>query len=61
MTAEKLSDPEQVKQHEQSIPLGRVGHPQDIANAALFLASDGASFATGSSFVIDGGELLSAS
>ena len=57
MTAEKLSDPEQVKQQAQSIPLGRVGQPQDIANAALFLASDDASFATGASFVIDGGEL----
>jgi NAD(P)-dependent dehydrogenase (short-subunit alcohol dehydrogenase family) len=45
----------------QRIPLGRVGQPQDIANAALFLASEDASFATGASFVIDGGELLSAS
>jgi NAD(P)-dependent dehydrogenase (short-subunit alcohol dehydrogenase family) len=36
-------------------PLGRVGQPIDIANAALFLASDEASFATGAVFVIDGG------
>ena len=36
-------------------PLGRIGQPIDIANAALFLASDEASFATGSVFVIDGG------
>ena len=36
-------------------PLGRIGKPMDIANAALFLASDEASFATGAVFVIDGG------
>ena len=36
-------------------PLGRIGKPLDIANAALFLASDEASFATGAVFVIDGG------
>ena len=36
-------------------PLGRIGQPLDIANAALFLASDEASFATGAVFVIDGG------
>ena len=36
-------------------PLGRIGQPIDIANAALFLASDEASFATGAVFVIDGG------
>ena len=36
-------------------PLGRIGQPIDIANAALFLASDESSFATGAIFVIDGG------
>ncbi len=36
-------------------PLGRLGKPVDIANAALFLASDESSFATGAVFVIDGG------
>ena len=36
-------------------PLGRIGQPIDIANAALFLASDEARFATGAVFVIDGG------
>jgi 3-oxoacyl-[acyl-carrier protein] reductase len=36
-------------------PLGRLGTPEDIANAALFLASDEAAFATGAVFVIDGG------
>jgi NAD(P)-dependent dehydrogenase (short-subunit alcohol dehydrogenase family) len=38
-------------------PLGRIGTPEDIAQAALFLASDAASFVTGSILVVDGGGL----
>ncbi len=36
-------------------PIGRLGMPEDIANAALFLAGDESSFATGAPFIIDGG------
>lgn len=36
-------------------PMGRLGRPEEIAHAILFLASDESSFATGSSLVIDGG------
>ena len=36
-------------------PMGRVGEPEDVARAALFLASDDASFVTGSALVVDGG------
>ena len=41
-----------------SMPLGRLGEPVDIANAALYLASDLASWVTGHTLVVDGGALL---
>ncbi len=37
------------------IPMGRVGHVDEIANAALFLASDESSFVTGTELFADGG------
>ena len=36
-------------------PLGRMGRPEDVAQAALYLASDDASFMTGQALVLDGG------
>jgi NAD(P)-dependent dehydrogenase (short-subunit alcohol dehydrogenase family) len=38
-------------------PLGRIGKPEEIAHAALYLASDAASFVTGTALVVDGGGL----
>ena len=43
---------EKVKEH---VALGRFGEPQDIANAAVFLASDAAGYITGQTLVVDGG------
>jgi NAD(P)-dependent dehydrogenase (short-subunit alcohol dehydrogenase family) len=40
-------------------PLHRLGEPQDIANAALFLASDLSSWMTGNTMIVDGGALVS--
>ena len=45
---------EQIKPLIQSIPLGRIGEPKDIANAFLFLASDMASYITGEILSVDG-------
>jgi NAD(P)-dependent dehydrogenase (short-subunit alcohol dehydrogenase family) len=39
----------------QFAPLGRVGEPQDVANLALFLASDEAAYITGDYILVDGG------
>jgi NAD(P)-dependent dehydrogenase (short-subunit alcohol dehydrogenase family) len=49
------SGPEAFKRNIARIPLGRVGQPEDIVNAALFLASDEASWVTGVNLVVDGG------
>lgn len=50
------------KEHEQGlstgIPLGRIGEPVDVADAVLFLASDAASWITGQTLVMDGGQIL---
>ena len=40
------------------IPYGRIGLPEDIARAALFLASDDADYITGQSIFVDGGMTL---
>jgi 3-oxoacyl-[acyl-carrier protein] reductase len=43
---------------EDSVPLGRLGSPRDVANAVLFLASDEASYITGTTIIVDGGQTL---
>jgi NAD(P)-dependent dehydrogenase (short-subunit alcohol dehydrogenase family) len=57
MIKDLWSDPERLKQEEARIPLGRVAEPSEIANAALFLASDMSSYITGHTIVVDGGFL----
>ena len=44
------------KRVKEGVPLGRMGLPQDIANAALFLVSDAASYVTGVILPVDGGQ-----
>ena len=48
-------DPERLASALESYPLGRIGEPEDIAGAAVFLASRAGNFMTGQTLVIDGG------
>ncbi len=49
------ADPERAAKRMVHIPMGRFGEPEEIAKAALFLASDDSSFVTASTFLVDGG------
>ena len=55
MIADRLDTPEGLAESLERVPLGRVGTVDDVAYGALFLASDEASYMTGSELVIDGG------
>ena len=50
-----LSDEEKKQRRFVHIPMGRLGRAEELAKAALFLASDDASFMTGASLIVDGG------
>ena len=56
MQAER--SPEFIRAMEASVPLGRLGTPRDVAHAVLFLASDEAAYVTGTTIIIDGGQIL---
>ena len=56
-TAEQLLDPAFRKNHLAAIMLPRTERPEDVAHAALYLASDESSWVTGSNLVVDGGYL----
>lgn len=58
MNRERMKDPEILKARVAAVPLGRIGNVQDIANTALFLLSDKASYITGETLLVDGGITL---
>lgn len=58
LTRPLIHNPAAIAPYLQTIPMGRVGTPEDIADAALFLASDESRYMTGHSLVVDGGQLI---
>lgn len=52
-------NPKALAHVERVTPLGRIGQPDEIAGAAVFLASDAAAYMTGQSIIIDGGSTIS--
>ena len=55
MNEEVREDPEQEEELNQTIPLGRIGKPEEVANLVRWLASDEASYVTATTFFVDGG------
>ena len=55
LMADLFKDPEKKKQRLDEVPMGRLATPDDVARAALFLASEEASFITGVALPVDGG------
>ena len=58
MNVDILEDEKKTKDEENKIPMHRIGEPHEIAKVALFLASDSASYITGSTIYVDGGLTL---
>jgi NAD(P)-dependent dehydrogenase (short-subunit alcohol dehydrogenase family) len=53
-----LTTPEIIQQRSQYYPLGRIGDPSDVANAALFMASDASSYVSGATLLVSGGAIF---
>ena len=56
---ENLAPGEKKKQVGQSVPFGRMGHPDDLTGMAVFLATDEASYIVAQTFNVDGGNWMS--
>lgn len=59
LTSAHFGNTEVIREYFRHIPLGRGGEPEEVANAAAFYASDLASFITGSTLFVDGGQMAS--
>lgn len=59
LTASSFANPSLLSEYFKHIPLGRGGEPDEVAQAVMFLASDLASFITGTTLVVDGGQMAS--
>jgi NAD(P)-dependent dehydrogenase (short-subunit alcohol dehydrogenase family) len=59
LTASSFSNPSVISDYFKHIPLGRGGEPEEVAQAVMFLASDLASYITGTTLVVDGGQMAS--
>jgi NAD(P)-dependent dehydrogenase (short-subunit alcohol dehydrogenase family) len=58
LTLDTINNPAEVSEYLKTIPMKRVGMPEDIADAALFLATDGSRYMTGHCMVVDGGQMI---
>ena len=58
-TANNISEEEAMKALTNIIPMGRIGRPEELANLVVFLASDAASYITGTTIQVDGGVIRS--
>ncbi len=54
----QVEDPDKHAENLRSVPMGRIGRPEEVAYGVLFLASDESSYMTGAEMVIDGGYMV---
>lgn len=59
LTSKSFGNPQLLADYFRHIPLGRGGEPEEVAQAVMFLASDSASYITGATLLVDGGQMAS--